>query len=498
MKLRPRLVLTIVVVAVPLVAGGFWLRADVERRATVASLAQTARARMETGGREQCEASPETFQDPPSWPGRGSPGRGTPGGPTQTPPGEGVRGEQGSGDRSRPTIRGPRFEMFAYGPDFVSLNPRAPRFPEQLRTALEAGEPEAGTVTDEEERREVKAAVRMDWSSGPCAIMLAWRHDEKPAVRPAAELGYAACILLGVVVTLFLAVGPVERRLRRLASRVRLSAVAHYRAEVPVEGRDEVAELARAFNAASFEVRAHIEELKKREGSLRSFVENTTHDVMLPLTVLQGHLSQMRDAIEGGAAPSRQTVREALEELQYMSSLVANLVAAAKLEAGQPEPRRDAFSWNELVERVVLRHATIAREKEVELDFAVPEDDVKAEGDVTLVEQALSNVVHNAVQYNHAGGHVAVVVDAADERFSVRVFDDGPGVDGVELERLSERSFRSDAARARHPDGMGLGLSIAKDVADRLGFDLELRKSEAGGLEVELRGPVAANGAPVL
>jgi signal transduction histidine kinase len=117
---------------------------------------------------------------------------------------------------------------------------------------------------------------------------------------------------------------------------------------------------------------------------------------------------------------------------------------------------------------------------------------VRAEGDVTLVEQALSNVVHNAVRYNKPGGHVAVILEAKDGRFCVRAFDDGPGVPESELTRIAERSYRSDEARARHPDGLGLGLSIAKDVAERHGFELELKRSEAGGLEVEIRGPTHA------
>jgi signal transduction histidine kinase len=207
------------------------------------------------------------------------------------------------------------------------------------------------------------------------------------------------------------------------------------------------------------------------------------------LTVLQGHLTRMRNELARGTVPERETVREALEESHYLASLVQNLGAAAKLEGGEPQVRTDPFSWNALVERVILRHKTIAAEKGVELDYAVPAEDVRAQGDVTLVEQALSNVVHNAVRYNKSGGHVAVLLEAKDGRFSVRAFDDGPGVPERELARIAERSYRTDAARARHPDGMGLGLSIAKDVAERHGFELTLKKSDAGGLEVEICGP---------
>ena len=500
MKLRPRLALTVLVAAVPLVALAQVLRENVERRAAVLGLAESARARMEAGGKEQCERAPQTFRDPPPWPGQPPPGPPPPrpGGPP--PPYPGYPPPPRPGDPPPPpfpdkhapgALRPPRIEMFAYGPDFRSANPDAVPFPAEYRRALEAGEREVGKITDEGDGREIEAAVRMTWDTGPCAVMIAWRHDDRPALRPRDEMTYAAGIVGGLLLAVLVAAGPVERRVRRLAAGVRRSAAERYREPVRIEGRDEVAELARAFNVAGAEVRDHIEVLSARERSLRDFVENTTHDVMLPLTVLQGHLCSLRDAIEAGEPGARANVREALEELDYLASLLQNLGAAAKLEAGQPDVRRDRFSWNALVERVVLRHTTIAREKEVELDFAVPEGEIASFGDVTLVEQALSNVVHNAVRYNKAGGHVAVVLETEADQFAVRVLDDGPGVPFQDLARIVERTFRSDAARKRHPGGTGLGLSIAKGVADRHGFLFELRRAESGGLEVVIRGPVA-------
>jgi len=108
---------------------------------------------------------------------------------------------------------------------------------------------------------------------------------------------------------------------------------------------------------------------------------------------------------------------------------------------------------------------------------------------VTLFEQAVSNVVGNAVRYNRAGGHVAVILEAAGEtEFSLRVVDDGPGVPDDQLARLAEREFRSDEARRRNPEGMGLGLDIARRVAAFHRISLTFKRSEYGGLEVEFQG----------
>ena len=154
---------------------------------------------------------------------------------------------------------------------------------------------------------------------------------------------------------------------------------------------------------------------------------------------------------------------------------------------------RHRLSLSQLVERAVARQQRIARARGIELAHAVPEAPIEIEADGTLMEQALSNVIQNAVRYNREGGHVAVVLEESTGRFTLRVLDDGPGVAPDELARLTERSYRSEAARARHPSGLGLGLSIARDVLERHGYELALVPGAHRGLEVCFSGPVAGS-----
>lgn len=529
MKLRQRLALTVLATAVPLVAGLAWARAAYERRTAEQGLREFVLARMESGGRENCEASPETFPEPPrrrdaglqglplspreraelrDLMGPDGPGPGReprpPSDLDRRPPpeadGPGARGPgdprgprpgPGPAQRMMAEIPPPRTELWAYDPAFHSSNLHAPPFPDALKRALEHGQEYASTAWDLGDHSGMQFAMKMSWSEGPCAVMLARRPEIGPpgAVRDLLLGSAVLCfVLLGAVL---LAAGPLVERVRRLKGEVHGAAAERYATPIGAIGNDEIAELATAFNQAGAQVRENFTALEKREKTLRTFVENTTHDVMLPLTVLQGHLTAVRRSIEAGAVPDREIVRDALEESHYMASLFQNLAIAAKLEAGEPDLERHIFDVNQLVERAVGRHRTIAKQRSIAIEFAVPEPAVWIEGDVTLVEQALSNVIHNAVRYNHDGGHVAVVLEEcgeAKDEFALRVLDDGPGIPDELRPRVLERSFRTDAARSRHPDGLGLGLAIAKDVADRHGFAMEMRRSQFGGLEVELRG----------
>lgn len=403
---------------------------------------------------------------------------------------------QAPGPRGQPPpeARGePRNELWAYAPDFRSANPQAPPFPPGLREELEDGAEVASSRWPPATRAGLEVALRMPWD-GPAAVVLVRRPEIGPpnALRDFVLASALLCaVLLGAVV---FAAGPVVERVRRLTAQVRRGADAKVPSRVEIPGSDEVAELAGAFNAASDEIRSSLAELEKRERTLRAFVENTTHDVMLPLTVLQGHLTVLRRRAESGAPAQDEAARgevvvDALQEAHYMASLIQNLSAVVRLESGEIALEKHRIDLAPLVERVIARHAPIARARGLALEHAVPAEPLAAEGDVTLLEQAASNLIHNAVRYVDAGGHVAVVLERRGGRFALRVLDDGPGIAPELRSRVLERSFRAEAARSRHPGGLGLGLSIAKDVADRHGFELEISSPAAGGTQIELRGP---------
>ncbi len=528
MTLRRRLGLTVLLTAIPLVVGLIWLWERLELRSFEDGLRTFAVTHMESQGRERCEENPTTWggilggRPPPRGrrnddgpgprrgrgPGRGR-GRPPPDGfrPPRRGPGIGEdfpfdpphRDERRPPDQRRGAMGDPpagmpprpqRYEIWAYAVDYLSDNPRAPKFPQALRANLDAGEDCAGESLEVNGRPSYQVAVPMAWTTGPCAIVIMRKIGVEPPAT-ARELVWPAIILCGVLLfAVLLTSGPIVRRIRRLTTQVRESAAERYATPVDASGTDEIAGLARAFNDAGDELRAHVQTIEEREQTLRRFLGNTTHDVMLPLTVLQGHLAAMRKQLEAGEDLDPLLVNASLEEAQYMGSLVHNLSAVAKLEGASPTISRYPVDLVELVERATARQKTIAGARGVELNHAVPEGEVVVEGDITLIEQAVSNVIHNAVRYNEDGGHVAVVLRNGSGRFSLRVLDDGPGMPEELLARLPERRFRGEEARSRHPEGSGLGLHIARDVAHHHGFDLAFRPSEHGGLEVEFSGPL--------
>ncbi|WAS92730.1 sensor histidine kinase [Nannocystis punicea] len=393
--------------------------------------------------------------------------------------------------RGRPAV------LFAYDAQLRSANPAAPAVAEPLAAAIATSEvatwPQSWPQSWARSwmSAEVEVLMRMPWGSGPCALVLAQGNTVPGwlgAVLPPTRIWLAPLVALFAAV--LLAMGPVVGRIRRLTEAVRRSASAGYASAVPIDGDDEVGQLARAFEAAGQEVRAQLTAKDRREAALREFLANTTHDVMIPLTVLQGHLSELLEGASAGSAVDRGALVAAMGEAHYIAAIVHNLAIMAKIDADAPRLHREPVAMGVLVERVLARHRPIARRLRVELDGAVPESPLHVDADVTLLEQAVSNVVYNAIRHNRAGGHVAVLLEAlADDRFRLRVVDDGPGVAADELARLVERGFRSDAARTRAPDGQGLGLHIAARVAALHDLELVFSSPPGGGLQVDFIGP---------
>ncbi|SEU31681.1 sensor histidine kinase [Stigmatella erecta] len=487
MKLRMRLALMTVAVAVPVALCMGWLHVASQVRALESALSEYALAHMLSGGRERCEAAPESWSiEPP----RARPGTGGDRGPPPRP-----RGPPPEGPRPPPGSR-----LYAYDAQLSARNPAAPAVAPSLAEAMRQGEALASRASafGVDEPREV--LVRMPWGTGPCAFALVqWpgrfnTEERSPVPFPHEYWLIPTGIALAGVL---FALGPVVRRLRQLTGEVRTFVRSAYQGSLTQTGNDEISELARAFDEAGREVRAQMELKEKREQTLRSFLENTTHDVMIPLTVLQGHLAELQQHAVNGTPVDASAVAAASQEAHYMAALIHNLGAAARLEAGEPSVQRVPVNLNALVERCVGRHRPIARQQGVQLDYAVPEPPVWLTGDDTLIEQAVSNVIYNAVRYNARGGHVAVVLDRQPgPAFRLRVLDDGPGIPEGELSRLVERRVRGDAARTRGPGGHGLGLNIAWKVAVLHGWSLQLGRSEYGGLQVDFLGELPASSGP--
>ncbi len=481
MKLRARLVLAAVGATVPTLVSLAWYDAVSQHRAAVVQLTAYARAHRFAGAEPH---DPHDPRDP-----HGAHGGAPPWHPHGPPPPPGWGPDEGHGPARFPPPdgdpRAPRpARLWRYDASGRALDAEAPAFPSALAATVRDPADDCAVESSWWPSRDVRVLLRLPGADGATwALAVGSTSAAWGAVLPSS--GVWLLPVFAVLAAVLLAVGPVIRRVRALAEATRDTSPGTLHRPVALGGSDEVAELARAFDHAASEVRAGLDERERRERALREFLANTTHDVMIPLTVLQGHLSALREGV--GDGPASATVTAAMDEAHYLASLVHNLAAVARLDAIEGPPTRAPVDLNALVLRVVARHRPIARQRGVTIEYALPDETVRFDADVTLLEQAVSNVTYNAVRYNRDGGHVAVVLDAlGGGRFVLRVLDDGPCIEPAMRAHMFEHGARTEDSRSRAPEGQGLGLHIAVRAAKLHGLALTLDGAEGGGLDVRL------------
>lgn len=470
MMLRQRVVVTSLLLAVPATAAVAWTIERMRANDRELAVSRMVASQINDQVKERCESDPTWFLAGPLI-GRPPSGVFVESFPDEPPP--------------RPRVEPQPFELFAYDGQLLGSSPASPRLPEGFRRVLRFQQASVSAPYVTESGTGVQVAMPTGWIDGPCAYFLG-RMDAPPH-----QLRQRVLTILGVfVVTFLVALGATAQmvyRVRRLAQDAREAVDDNHASIAPDRLRDELSSLTFVLNDTSqalHERRTRIDDLND---ALRRFVRTTDEDVARPLERLERHLATMSAA----SSPSLGDVREALSQAHGLSGQIENLTAAARLRMLGPSPDRARIDLRAVVSRVVDRHQPLADAGGVALRAELPPDPVGIDADESLVERAIANVVDNAVRYNRPGGDVTVTLRVADGRFRLSVTDNGPGVSDEHFRGLTAiRRFRGDEGRNRRPGAPGLGLAIAREVCDRFGLSLDLKRPGAGGFEVEISGPI--------
>ncbi|MEV0582046.1 DUF4153 domain-containing protein [Nonomuraea sp. NPDC050310] len=278
----------------------------------------------------------------------------------------------------------------------------------------------------------------------------------------------AVAVALGLAMVQVLAWG-MTRPLREMARAAQIVAKGRYDLRVRATSRDEVGELARAFNAMAADLGAV-------DRQRRELVANASHELRTPITGLRAVLENVIDGISPPEA-----LRTALAQTERLGRLAAQLLDLSRLESGARLIEEDEVELAALV-RQAVEEAAPARE-DVRVEMAVPRGLVVL-ADPDLLAQVLANLLDNAVRHSPAGGVVTV---RADERELV-VADEGRGIPESARARVFERFSRLDAARAADAGGAGLGLAIVKEIVELHGGSIHIGDGPGCRMVVALPG----------
>jgi two-component system phosphate regulon sensor histidine kinase PhoR len=211
-----------------------------------------------------------------------------------------------------------------------------------------------------------------------------------------------------------------------------------------------------------------ITELERLERVRRDFVANVSHELRTPLTAIRGYAETLLE----GALEDRENNRRFVEIIKAhairLNSIASDLLTLAELDTDQAAPPPEPVSVRAAIEAALRTVEAEAALRGVELCPAIVEE-ATVLGHKTRLEQALVNLLDNAIKFNRAGGQARIECGPADGgRVRIAVSDTGIGISPTHLPRIFERFYRADKARSRDVGGTGLGLSIVKHVVERM------------------------------
>lgn len=285
-------------------------------------------------------------------------------------------------------------------------------------------------------------------------------------------------ILLGVVLA-----RTITRPVQELTDAAQRMAKGELGQTVRVQSRDEVGELAHAFNQMSAD-------LARSDGVRRQMTADIAHELRNPLTVIGGYLDAMR---VGDLQPTRQRLDAVYDEIQHLEHIVEDLRTLSLADAGALVLQRQEISPRDVLQRVANRFAPQAGNKQIALDVQADAALPMLKLDEARLTQVLDNLVSNALQHTPEGGEIQLAARAQDDAIVFSVRDSGKGISREDMPHVFERFYRGDKARSTLEGSSGLGLAIAKALVDAHGGKIWVTSQDGQGAAFFVWLPMALN-----
>lgn len=287
-------------------------------------------------------------------------------------------------------------------------------------------------------------------------------------------------LALGTALVSWIIFTPARRKLAALECAAERMREGDLKARAPEEGGDEIALVARAFNRMGDQLVERDEALRRVDLLRRQMLADVSHELKTPLTAMRGFIETLQMPEIARDDERRTRYFATLErETRRLERLVADLLDVARLENDATDFEMRVFATRRLFEQVARRNDVTASEAGVTITVSVDDEADQVYGDPHRLEQAVDNLVANALRYTPRDGQVSMAAARVGASIALTVTDTGPGIAPEHVAHIFDRFYKADPSRAATREGSGLGLSIVRAIIVRHGGDVHVT-SEPG------------------
>lgn len=268
---------------------------------------------------------------------------------------------------------------------------------------------------------------------------------------------HAACIVL--IISLFVSyivTNEIVRPLKIMSRVVKEYSKGDFSCRVPVDGEDELAQLAIAFNDMAMNI-------QKSHDTKNNFLSNVSHDLKTPLTTIGGFVDGILD---GTIPPERQQHYLGIvsEEVRRLSRLVQSLLDVQRFQSGTAQLNKSKFNLCETVSTVLIGFEQKINAKNLYIEVHFQEDDMPVFADQDMIFRVVYNLLDNAVKFVNQDGVITVRVVYEGKKVKCYVKNTGTGISSKDINHIFDRFYKSDSSRGLDKNGVGLGLFIVRSI----------------------------------
>ena len=293
------------------------------------------------------------------------------------------------------------------------------------------------------------------WVYGSDQLLRAADQEFRDRSYQAMILAAILAILLASMFGFFFARNLV-RPIKRMTDTAQAIAEGDLTARTNMQGEDEISQLGQTFDAMA----GAVERDRKLE---RRLTTDVAHELRTPLMAIQATVEAM---VDGVLPVDEERLMTVDSEVMRLSRLVDSLLKLSRLENRSNPNKQEVVDVGEVVSGIIATHEAYVNESGLTLSYRA-DPNVLVMGDPDLIRQATANLISNAVRYTDEGGHIYVRVKRGETMASIAVRDTGIGLTPEEARMVFQRFWRADSGRDRESGGLGVGLTVVKEIVER-------------------------------